>query len=466
MSSFNYPLRLSKFHFESGGMIMELKESLLSSIADRNRQQLSIILEDSYAIDIAAALSEFEDDELTQFTALLAAKEIAYIIEESDEELQQKLLGLLDSSKIVTVFSYMSSDDIADILGILDISRRKDLLKRMKASDSKDIQMLLGYGPDTAGGIMTTQYIALKNTLNMKDALQEIRRIGPRTEIIETIFVVDQHTELIGKADLRDILIASEDTKLEEIMDENVLSVHPETDQEEVSLLVSKYDLKVLPVVNRKNAILGIITIDDVIDVIVEEHTEDLLMLSGVSKDEKVGNSISMSVQRRLPWLFINLMTAFLASFTVSLFEDVIVQVVALAAAMPIVAGMGGNAGSQTLSVVIRSIALGEISIKKDWKFVINEVALGLINGLATGFITGLILFIKYDNIYLGIIILVAMIGNLIIAGFFGFLIPLILSKLNLDPAISSSIFLTTTTDVGGFFIFLGLAKLFLPFLL
>jgi len=445
---------------------MELRESLLNIIADRNRQQLSILLEDSYPIDVATALAEFENDELTQLTGLLAAKEIASIIEESDEELQQKLLGLLDCSKIVTVFSYMSSDDIADILGILDISRRKDLLKRMKASDSKDIQMLLGYGPDTAGGIMTTQYIALKNTLNMKDALQEIRRIGPRTEIIETIFVVNQHTELVGKADLRDILIASEDTEMEEIMDENVLSVHPETDQEEVSLIVSKYDLKVLPVVNRKNAILGIITIDDVIDVIVEEHTEDMLMLSGVSKDEKVGNSITMSVQRRLPWLFINLMTAFLASFTVSLFEDVIVQVVALAAAMPIVAGMGGNAGSQTLSIVIRSIALGEISIKKDWKFVINEVSLGLINGLATGFITGLILFIKYDNIYLGIIILVAMIGNLIIAGFFGFLIPLILSKLHLDPAISSSIFLTTTTDVGGFFIFLGLAKLFLPFLL
>jgi len=252
--------------------------------------------------------------------------------------------------------------------------------------DSNEIQMLLGYGPDTAGGIMTTKYIALKSGLSMKDVLQEIRRIGPKTEIIETIFVVDKANELIGSADLRDILASAEDVSYD-----NVLSVRPETDQEEASLIVSKYDLKVIPVVNRRNVILGIITIDDIIDVIVEEQTEDLLMLSGVSKDEKVGNKISTSVVRRLPWLVINLMTAFLASFTVGMFEDVIIQVVALAAAMPIVTGMGGNAGSQTLSVVIRSIALGEVDIKNDWKYVFNEVGLGLINGSVTGLITGIV---------------------------------------------------------------------------
>ena len=160
--------------------------------------------------------------------------------------------------------------------------------------------------------------------------------------------------------------------------------------------------------VNKKQAILGIITPDDVIDVIVEEHTEDILMMSGVSKDEKIGSKLSVSVIRRLPWLFINLITAFLASFTVGLFEDVIVQVVALAAAMPIVAGMGGNAGTQTLSIVIRSIALGEVDIKKDWKYVFNELALGLINGATTGLVTGLVLYVKYHNVFLALIIFIA----------------------------------------------------------
>lgn len=445
---------------------MELNEMLLHATENKNSAELKELIGNHYPVDVATALFEFEDEELADLLNLLEAKEIAAIIEEAEEELQQGMIGLLDSKKIVKFFAYMSPDDITDILGTFGVEQRKEILGMMKKSDSNEIQMLLGYGPDTAGGIMTTKYIALKSDLSMKAVLQEIRRIGPRTEIIETIFVVDRANELIGSADLRDILASAEDIKLEEIMNDNVLSVTPEIDQEEVSLIVSKYDLKVIPVVNRKNVILGIITIDDIIDVIVEEQTEDLLMLSGVSKDEKVGSKISTSVVRRLPWLVINLMTAFLASFTVGLFEDVIIQVVALAAAMPIVTGMGGNAGSQTLSVVIRSIALGEVDIKNDWRYVFNEVSLGLINGLVTGMITGIILYVRYGNFFLGLIILIAMIGNLIIAGFFGFLIPLALKKWDLDPAISSSIFLTTATDVFGFFLFLSLAKMFLPHLL
>ena len=445
---------------------MELEKLLFDVTVTQNKVKLKELLHFTYPIDIATAITKFDQNELLLFLNLLSAKEIATILEEAEEELQQNIIRLLDLEKVVMIFAYMSSDDIADILGILGINQRKELLIKMKESDSTEIQMLLGYGPETAGGIMTTQYIALRNNLSVKEALQKIKVIGPKTEVIEILFIINESNELIGSADLRDILVATDETTLEEIMDENVLHVFPETDQEEVSLIVSKYDLKALPVVNRNKSILGIVTVDDVIDVIVEEQTEDLFMLSGVSKDEKVGSKLSSSVRRRLPWLFLNLITAFLASFTVGLFEDVIVQVVALAAAMPIVAGMGGNAGSQTLSIVIRSIALGEVDIKEDWKVVFKEITLGLINGLATGLVTGLILFIRYDNLYLGLIILAAMIGNLMIAGFFGFIIPLILKKFKLDPAISSSIFLTTATDVFGFFLFLGLAKMFLPLLL
>ncbi|MDW2797589.1 magnesium transporter [Clostridium boliviensis] len=446
--------------------LTELKELLISFIENQNAEKLHELFASEYAIDIATALSDFEDHELTIFLNLLTLEDLASIIEEADESLQLRLIDILGPSKTIQVFSLMSTDDIADILGAISIYEKKELLKLMKERDSREVQMLLGFAPDTAGGIMTTQYIALKQNLSIKDALQKIKEIGPKTEVIESIFIINNKNELIGSVDLRDILISPDENTLSDIMNENILTVSPETDQEEVSLIVSKYDLKALPVINRKKALLGIITTDDVIDVIVAEQTEDLLMLSGVSKDEKVGSKLSVSITRRLPWLFINLITAFLASFTVGLFEDVIVQVVALAAAMPIVAGMGGNAGSQTLSIVIRSIALGEVDFKKDWKYVLNEIALGFINGSATGLITGLILFVKYNNLYLGFIIFAAMIGNLTIAGLFGFLIPLILKKFKLDPAVSSSIFLTTATDVGGFFIFLGLAKLFLPQLL
>ena len=441
---------------------MELKDLLLERMGEQNTEKLAAFFKTYYAIDIALAIQEFNEKQLKLLIQILGTKEMALVIEEADEMLQKRIVVLMDTTQIAEVFSFMSTDDIADILGILSVGKRKQLLQMMRESDSKDVQSLLDYPSDTAGGIMTTQYIALRNDLRIRDAFQKIKEIGPKTEVIETLFVVNSSNELIGTADLRDILIAPEDSKLKEIMNKNVISVSPETDQEEVWLIVSKYDLKALPVINRNNVIIGIITLDDVIDVIVEEQTEDLLMLSGVSKDERVDNKLSTSIGRRLPWLFINLVTAFAAAFTVGLFEEVIVQVVALAAVMPIVAGMGGNAGSQALSIVIRSIALGEVNLRDDWKLVFKEVALGMINGLATGFVTGMIIFIKYDNLFLGIIIWVAMVANLMIAGCFGFLIPMILKKINLDPAISSSIFLTTATDVCGFFIFLGLAKVFL----
>lgn len=445
---------------------MELRELILESINTQDTASLFEILEQHHAIDIALEIEDFEDKDLKLLYQMIGPEQIASIVEEGDEELQKRILNLIESTQIAEIFSFMSTDDVADVLGYLPVDLRKELLKLMRSSNSKDVELLLGYGPYTAGSIMTTQYIALKRSLNIKETLQKIKAIGPKTEVIEILFVVDDNNELIGTADLRDVLNAPEDSKLNDIVDKNYISVTTETDQEDVALLVSKYDLKAIPVINRKKAIIGIITVDDIIDVIVEEHTEDFLMLSGVSKDERADSSLTMSIKRRLPWLYINLITAFLATFTIGLFEDVIVQVVALAAVMPIVTGMGGNAGTQTLSIVIRGIALGEVNLRDDWKLVFKEVALGVINGALTGVVTGVILYFKYGNIYLGLIIFAAMIGNLVIAGFFGFLIPLVLKKIKLDPAISSAIFLTTATDVCGFFIFLSLAKIFLPFLL
>ncbi|WP_315112365.1 magnesium transporter [Clostridium intestinale] len=447
-------------------MIEERQKALINSVLENDKEKIYEIIDNMYPIDIAIIIEEFDDESLLKFYEQIDNELMAEIVEQASEELQVRIIKLFDFKSIVHLFSYMSNDDIADILGNLPIKMRKNLLKMMKTGDTKQLQELLGYDEDSAGGIMTTEYIALKGELSIGESLKKIKEIGPKTEVIETIFVLSKDKELIGTADLRDILISDEDKKLVEIMNDNIISVNPEEDQEKVSLLVSKYDLKAIPVINHKNSLLGIITVDDIIDVIVEEQTEDILMMGGVSKEERVDSSLVTSVKKRLPWLFINLGTAFLAAFTVGLFEDVIEQVVALAAAMPIVAGMGGNAGTQTLSVVIRSIALGEVSLKKSWKLVFKEVGLGVINGAATGVITGVILYMKYDNPYLGIIIFAAMIGNLVIAGFFGFLIPLLLKVFGVDPALASAIFLTTATDVFGFFLFLGLAKMCLPFLL
>lgn len=249
-------------------------------------------------------------------------------------------------------------------------------------------------------------------------------------------------------------------------MDDQVVSVEPEVDQEEVAKVVSRYNLQAVPVVTSKGAILGIITVDDIIDVINEEHDEDIAHLGGTSAEEDLDTTLFESVRLRLPWLLVNLITAFLASFTVRIFESTISQVVALSATMTIVSGMGGNAGTQTMSVLVRELAKGEVQFKDHWKSFVKEVLLGVVDGAATGAVTGLVVGALYSNFYLGLIIFLAMIGNLVVSSIFGFLIPIILDKLHADPALASSIFVTTATDVLGFFIFLGLASIFLPFLL
>ena len=441
------------------------EEEITLALESKDDERINDIIDSMHPIDLAIQMEEFTDDKLLTLYDVASDEQVASILEQADEDLQVRMILLMDNARVIRLFGYMSKDDIVDILGELPLNRSKEIINLMKAGERKIIQQLLGYREDTAGGIMTTEYIALYGKLSINAALNKIKEIGPKTEVIETIFVINEKKQLLGTADLRDILTEENTSTLMDILEENVISVEPEIDQEEVSLLVSKYGLKVIPVVNKKKALLGIITVDDIIDVIVEEHTEDILQLGGVSKEESVDSTLGQSVRLRLPWLFINLATAFLASFTVGLFENTIQSVVALAVAMPIVAGMGGNAGTQTLSIMIRSIALGEVSLKDSWRLLLKEILLGIINGGATGIVTGFILYVQYGNPYLGVIIFVSMIGNLIIAGVFGLLVPLVLKACKLDPALASSIFLTTATDVCGFFIFLGLAQMFLSLL-
>lgn len=441
---------------------VSLKDMLLNSDED----ELNEVIESAYAIDIAIALEDFSEEELLTFYNRIDNEHMAQILEQMDEDLQQRFVNLLDYPDILSMFKYMSNDDIADIIGELPVNRRKAILRMLKSKDSVDIASLLLYEDDTAGGIMTTEYIALSGKLSIEKALSKIKEIGPKTEVIDTIFVLNGKKELIGIADLRDILVADNNEILENIMDDNVISVTPDMDQEEVSHIASKYDLTAVPVVNRKGALLGIITVDDIIDVLFEEQTEDILKMGGASAEETIDSTVKESVKFRLPWLMVNLCTAFLASFTLSLFEDTIAQVVALSATMTIIANMGGNAGNQTMSIIIRSITLGEIDLKDDWKKVVKHIMTGMINGTATGLVAGAVIAVRYSNIYLALITVLAMVINNIVAGMFGFFIPLILKSLKIDPALASSIFLTTATDVLGFFAFLSLAKVFMPLLI
>ena len=441
-------------------------DEFIDAVEKKDKSRMDKLYEHLEAIDIAVSFSNTSEKIVKNFCKIANDEKIADILEQADEKVQKKIIAELDNYRILYIFNYMQKDDIVDILSCLPIDRSKQIVNLMREGDKKVIQELLGYSQDSAGGIMTTEYIALNGNMTIKAAMVKIKNIAPKTEVIESIFVIDSKRELIGIADLRDILISNDDVILKDIADKEYISVEPETDQEEVSMLVSKYDLKVIPVLDKRKALIGIITVDDIIDVIEEEHTEDMYGLAGVSKEENLDSSISESIKLRLPWLIINLFTAFLAAAIIKIFESTIEQVVALSATMSIVTGMGGNAGTQTLSIMVRSIAIGDINGKQKIKLIMKEVGLGLINGSITGLITGIIVYFMYGNVYLRVIIFLAMIANLIISGFFGIIIPLVLMKCKADPALASSIFLTTATDVLGFFVFLGLAHLMLPYLL
>lgn len=419
--------------------------------------------DDIRLVDLALMLSDFEDDEIKKVCDALEDQYLARVLEEADQKVQKKIMYSIDSDRALRVFSFMSKDDIVDVLDVINTGLRKELINKMKTGDKKLITDLLGYKDDSAGGIMTTEYIALYRRFTVSQAIEKIKEIAPKTEHIETIYVMNNKKKIVGTVSLRDLLVADHSEALEDLMNPNFIYVDPDLDQEEVAKIVSKYDLNAIPVINSQKVMLGIITVDDIVDVIIEEQTEDILKMGGVDKEETLDSTILQSVRRRLPWLLVNLATAFLASFTIKAFEGIIAQVVALSATMTIIAGMGGNAGSQTVSIIIRSLAMGKVKFNEVKKLILKEVALGLINGAVVGIITGIIVSIMYGNMYLGLIIFLAMIGNLIISGFFGLIIPIILEKLHVDPAISSSIFLTTATDVLGFFLFLGLASLFLP---
>ncbi len=426
---------------------------------------LNSLTDELKLIDIAKTLSEYEDNQIVLLCTALTDEKLAMVLEHADENIQLKIISYLTNEKILKIFGYMQKDDIADILGMLKIYKRKELLNLMIEGDRKILTSLLGYKEDSAGGIMTTEFIIFKQDMTIKDTLKEIKKMAPKNELLDTLFIFDNTRKVVGTVELRDVLINDSDTILADISSKNFISVEPEVDQEEVAAMFRKYDLTVLPVVNKKQIILGIITVDDVMDVMVEEQTEDILKMGGVAKEETLNSTFWDSVKLRLPWLVINLLTAFLAALTVKAFEGTIAKVVALSSTMSMVTGMGGNAGTQTVSIIIRNIAMGNIELKDALPQLKKEILLGLVNGLVIGIITGIVVGMIYQSVYLGIIILLAMVGNLIVSGIFGLLVPLVLQKLKVDPALSSSIFLTTATDVLGFFIFLSLANLFISYL-
>ncbi len=412
---------------------MEMNDTIRESIESGDALAFNRAFETMEPIDFAQMAEDFDDDTLKRVLSLLSDENRAKVFEEAEDDFRLRMAKLTDNKSLLNTFEHMQKDDIVDLLGDFPTGRRKEVLDLMKTDDRQIITKLLNYPEDSAGGIMTTAYLSLNENLTISQGLQKIREIAPRTEVIETIYVTDAQHRLTGSLDLRELLSTAKTETIRSIMDPGVIYVTPEVDQEEVAKKVSRYDLNSIPVV-------------DVIDVIIEEHDEDMLQMAGVSSEERLNTSLGQSIRFRLPWLLVNLATAFLASFTVKMFESTINKVVALSAIMTIVSGMGGNAGTQTMSVLVRELSHNKITAAEAVKGFFKEILLGIIDGAVNGVVTGVAVYFIYGNFYLGVIVLVAMIGNMIVAGVFGFLVPLVLDKIHADPAVASSIFVTTAT--------------------
>lgn len=439
----------------------DLKELLLNLDHAPLLEELEFI----HPVDILTVLHEYPEEEETILNRL-PDETIALLLDFEEDEDKYELLTHFSSRRQKSILEEMSSDEITGLVQNLDEEEKEDLLNKMNKADREEVSTLLSYHIDTAGAMMATEFISIRENKTIIKTLEYLHTAAQDADMAYYLYVIDKENHLKGVVSLRDIVASDFKIRIAEITNPNVVSVHVNDDQEEVAKVFDKYDYLMLPVVDDENVIQGIITVDDIIDIIKEETTEDIHRLAGLNEEEKVDGSLSDSVKSRLPWLTVNLLTAVLAAAVVALFSNTIEQVVALAAINPIIAGMGGNAGTQSLTLIVRGIALGELTGKNARQIFFKEFGVGIICGITLGAIVAIGCTVIYGNPMLGFVAGFAMIANLVIATISGYTVPLVLQRFHIDPALASSIFVTTATDVLGFFVFLGLATVVLPYLI
>ena len=420
----------------------------------------------SHPADIALLFKGLEPNEVRfLFDVLFSARRAAKTLKELPPELLPDILSLIDDEKVARVIARADPDDAVTFIDSLPEERREKVLALVDPDLRASVRHLIGYPEGAVGRIMTTDYLAVLPNITAQGAIDKIRERG-ELEAFFYLYVVDDAGRLIGVVPIRNLVIAPPDRKLSEMMIVDPIRADVAMDQEEAARLVSKYELLALPIVGSNGRLAGIITVDDVIDIIDKETTEDMYKMAGLVEEDRVFTPASRSVKMRLPWMVFNLLTAIFAASVVSMFEGTIERVVALATFMPIVAGMGGNGLTQSITVIVRAIALGELEFSSARRAVLKEVTVNLVMATVTGGIAALIAYVWKGNPVLGLVLAMAMIINLgLIAGLFGALIPLTLKWLRFDPAIGSAVVGTTFTDVFGFLSFLGLATLFLRYL-
>ena len=441
--------------------IESLRQKIKRLVGSGDLRSVRELLQELHASDVADLVEFLESDEervalLGALSAELASEALAEMDEEEDPG---EILAAMDPQRGAELLQELEVDDAVDLVAELEPEERAKILAALPLEEAGEIRGLLRYDEESAGGLMDTVLVRIQADLTAGQAIAEVRRQGREVEDFYTVFVIDEDHHLLGTVRLDDLVMADPLLPVLELVEPALASVEPDEDQEEVGRLMSRYNLPSIPVVNQFGVLLGRITFDDVMDVMEAEQTEDLLRMAGTSDEEEIRGTWWDAARVRLPWLLLNLLTASVGASVIYHFTQTISDMVILAVLMPVVAGLGGNAGTQALAVTVRRLALASDTGQSRMSMLGKELLVGAFNGAAVGCIAGILAVVLDGNIMLGPVVFLAMLGNQTVAGLAGSFFPNVLDHFGIDPAVASSVFVTALTDVTGFLFLLGLGS-------
>ena len=380
------------------------------------------------------------------------------LFSELDEDIFLNLIEGMDLDHVVEILDHMPTDDVADLIGRLPEEKSDAILEKMKKEGSEEVEGLLRYDDDTAGGIMVPDFIALREDATAADAIRSLQKEHMDVEMPFYLYVVDEYGKLTGVCSLRQLVVVQPDTPLKDFMTTDVFAVKTDMDQEEVAKIVAHYDILAVPVVDETNKLVGIVTVDDVIDIIREEATEDILKMAGAGEEFVETKSVLKSIRIRLPWLFACCIGGIIASFVISHFQESLSKVAYIAAFIPVIMGMSGNIGIQSSTIVVRGLATGRLNVRDLWPVVFKELTIGLILGIVYGFFVGLVAQLQYSREALALSVGLAVISSMSLAALSGSLAPMFFARLNIDPAVATGPFVTTAIDIVSVFLYFNIA--------
>ncbi|MCB4455192.1 magnesium transporter [Leisingera sp. McT4-56] len=440
----------------------KLVAQVLEAVEQGDQQTLTELLEDLHAADIADLLEQIDSDDRTSLIRLYDREFDGEILSELDESIREEVISILNPLVLADAVRELESDDVVDLLEDLEVPQQEAILDALEDADRVAVEQSLSYPENSAGRLMQREVVMAPEHWNVGQAIDFMRNSDDLPDQFYHVVLVDPRLHPIGNVTLGRIMGAKRHVPLTSLVEDTFQVIPADQDEEDVAYAFNQYHLISAPVVDDEGRLVGVITIDDAMIVLDEEHEEDILRLAGVGEESSLADRVIETTKRRFPWLAVNLVTAVLASLVIAQFEDTIARFVALAVLMPIVASMGGNAGTQSLTVAVRAIATRDLTGSNVWRVIRREVLVGLVNGVIFAIVMGLVGLAWFGSPMLGVVIAVAMVVNLVVAGLAGTVIPVLLEKTGIDPALASGAFVTTVTDVVGFFAFLGLAAVLL----